>query len=93
MSQAEMSQQKPAPTIKAFGWGMAFVIAVSLGLGGLVGNKTAHSTTAPPACLAALNWADTVMADASKGLGAGGSGDLRMDVDQYLAQKAKCRDS
>jgi hypothetical protein len=89
----EEPESRTAPTIKAAGWGMAAVIVTALALGGLVGNKTAHSSKAPPACLTALDWADTVMADASKGLGGGGSSNLRMDVDQYLAQKAKCRNS
>lgn len=76
--------QKPAPTtIRAFGWGMAVVIVVSLAVGGLVGNKTAHSSKAPPACVAAVNWAQDMA-----------SGRVTAEAyRQFQEQAARCRAS
>jgi uncharacterized membrane protein len=78
----EPSKEAPT-TIKAFGWGMVVVIVCAFALGALVGNKTAHSSKAPPACLAAVNWAEDIAA------GRANAESLR----QFEDQAAKCRAS
>ena len=81
MNQAGTPQGSTPTTIKAFGWGMAVVIVISMAVGGLIGNKTAHSTKAPATCIAAINWAKDIAAGTASAEG------LR----QFEAQAAKCR--
>lgn len=77
MDEAE-AQTRPG---RAFGWGTAVLVLCALAVGGLVGNKTAHSTKAPPACIAAMDWAEDIAA------GRAGAEGLR----QFEEQAAKCR--
>lgn len=78
MDEAATAKPRPAGTM---GWGTAVLIVLALLLGGLIGNKTAHSSKAPPACLAAVNWAEDIAA---------GRADAEA-LRQFEEQAAKCR--